>query len=298
MTTIVTRTGVGGKGSPLTHVEVDTNFTRLNTFKVEQTSDTGFAQLPAGTTAQRGTGAAGALRHSTTDTRLEWFSGSNWFHIFTQNMTIGVANGGTGSTTAAGARTNLGATTLGANPFTLANVAAISFPRINADNTVSSLSAADFRTAIGAVSTSGASISNDTTADASYYPIWTTSTSGTPTTVYVSNTKLYFNPSTGTLNATNFNSLSDATLKQNIVEIEDASAIIKQIDGVEFEWQENGKKSAGVIAQKLEEILPHLVETSTVGIKSVNYSGLVAYLIQALKQQDSRITELERIINK
>ena len=32
MTTIVTRTG---KGSPLTHVEVDTNFTNLNTNKIE-----------------------------------------------------------------------------------------------------------------------------------------------------------------------------------------------------------------------------------------------------------------------
>jgi hypothetical protein len=44
----------------------------------------------------------------------------------------------------------LGATTLGGNLFTLANVAAIAFPRFNADNTVSSLDAASFRTAIGA----------------------------------------------------------------------------------------------------------------------------------------------------
>jgi hypothetical protein len=64
--------------------------------------------------------------------------------------TVAVANGGTGATTAAAARTNLGATTLGSNLFTLANVAAIAFPRINADNTVSSLDAAAFRTAIGA----------------------------------------------------------------------------------------------------------------------------------------------------
>jgi cytoskeletal protein CcmA (bactofilin family) len=64
--------------------------------------------------------------------------------------TVAVANGGTGATTAAAARTNLGATTLGGNLFTLANVAAIAFPRFNADNTVSSLDAATFRTAIGA----------------------------------------------------------------------------------------------------------------------------------------------------
>jgi hypothetical protein len=64
--------------------------------------------------------------------------------------TLAVENGGTGATDASGARTGLGATTLGGNLFTLANVAAVAFPRLNDDNTVSSLSAADFRTAIGA----------------------------------------------------------------------------------------------------------------------------------------------------
>jgi hypothetical protein len=64
--------------------------------------------------------------------------------------TVAVLNGGTGSTTAGGARTNLGATTVGSNFFTLTNPTAITFPRINADNTVSTLDAATFRTAIGA----------------------------------------------------------------------------------------------------------------------------------------------------
>lgn len=46
-------------------------------------------------------------------------------------------------------RGDLGATTLGANLFTIPNPSAITFPRFNADNTVSALSAGDFRTAIG-----------------------------------------------------------------------------------------------------------------------------------------------------
>jgi hypothetical protein len=64
--------------------------------------------------------------------------------------TVAIANGGTGATTNTAARTNLGATTLGSNLFTITNPSAVTFPRFNADNTVSSLSAADFRTAIGA----------------------------------------------------------------------------------------------------------------------------------------------------
>ena len=61
-----------------------------------------------------------------------------------------IANGGTGATSASGSRTSLGATTLGSNLFTITNPSAITFPRFNADNTVSALDAATFRTAIGA----------------------------------------------------------------------------------------------------------------------------------------------------
>ena len=64
--------------------------------------------------------------------------------------TVAIANGGTGATSAANARTNLGATTAGSNLFTLTNPSAITFLRVNADNTVSALNASDFRTAIGA----------------------------------------------------------------------------------------------------------------------------------------------------
>lgn len=66
------------------------------------------------------------------------------------NGVLAVANGGTGATTATNARTNLGATTLGSNLFTITNPSAVTFPRFNADNTVSALNATDFRTAIGA----------------------------------------------------------------------------------------------------------------------------------------------------
>lgn len=64
--------------------------------------------------------------------------------------TLPVANGGTGATTPGSARTNLGASTVGANIFTLTDPSAISFLQINADNSVTALSASGFRTAIGA----------------------------------------------------------------------------------------------------------------------------------------------------
>ena len=70
--------------------------------------------------------------------------------LFDAGPVLKVTRGGTGASTASAARTNLGATTLGANLFTVTNPSAITFPRFNENNSVSALSASDFRTAIGA----------------------------------------------------------------------------------------------------------------------------------------------------
>jgi hypothetical protein len=64
--------------------------------------------------------------------------------------TLPIVNGGTGATNILSARTNLGGTTIGQSMFTLTNPSAVTFPRFNADNTISALNATDFRAAIGA----------------------------------------------------------------------------------------------------------------------------------------------------
>ena len=48
----------------------------------------------------------------------------------------------------------------------------------------------------------GATITDDTTTNATYYPIASSVTTGAPSTVYVSSTKFTFNPSTGNLLST------------------------------------------------------------------------------------------------
>jgi len=140
----------------------------------------------------------------------------------------------------------------------------------------------------------GVTVSDDTSTNSnSRYPLFTSATSGSVSTTNVSSTKLYYNPSTGTLNATNFNSLSDETLKSNITPIVNATAIVRALNGVEFDWTDTGDKSSGVIAQQLETVLPHLVNTNEDGIKSVNYQGITAYLIEAFKEFDQRLQNLE-----
>lgn len=74
-------------------------------------------------------------------------SQTNWDTAFSERRQW---DGGNTGLVAATGRTSLGATTVGSNLFTLANPSAIRYMRINADNSVSTLDAATFRTAIGA----------------------------------------------------------------------------------------------------------------------------------------------------
>lgn len=307
------------KGSPLTITEVDNNFSNLNTYKVELTTSTGSAKLPVGTTAERdGAPSAGWLRFNSSTTQAELYNGTSWSSVGGATLTDDTTTNATyypslaTATSGTALTLKVSSTKLSFNPST-GTLSATAFSGSGASLTAlsaSSLSSGTVATARLATGTansstylrgdqtwaavaSGASLSNDVTTNATYYPIWATVITGTPTTVYTSDTKLYFNPSTGTLNATNFNSLSDITLKENVELIQNATRTLQNVTGVEFDWKDNGKKSAGVIAQKLEEILPHLVETSAEGIKSVNYSGLVAYLIESVKELSARVEHLE-----
>lgn len=101
-------------------------------------------------------------------------SQTNWDSAFTQRLQW---DGGSTSLVAATGRTSLGATTVGGNLFTLANPTAVTFIRINADNTVSTLDAATFRTAIGA----GTSSTTGTVTSVAALTIGTTGTDLTST---------------------------------------------------------------------------------------------------------------------
>lgn len=135
-------------------------------------------------------------------------------------------------------------------------------------------------------------ISDDTTTNASRYLLFTDVTSGSITTSDVASTKLYFNPSSGIVSATNFNSLSDANLKENIQPIDGAVETVNKLRGVGFQWKDGSGESYGVIAQELEKVLPELVSNADNQL-SVNYAGLIGFLINAVKELDSRLKKLE-----
>ena len=135
---------------------------------------------------------------------------------------------------------------------------------------------------------SSITIIDDNSTNANYYVELSPVTSGTLSTTYVSSNDLYYNPSTGTLYSTLYCSLSDETLKTNVNPITNAINILKRVIPVEFNWKSTGNKSYGVIAQQLETILPELVSENN-GIKSVEYTALMGFLISAVIELDNKI---------
>jgi len=104
---------------------------------------------------------------------------------------------------------------------------------------------------------------------------------------------------------------SDRRLKTNISQIQDSLHKVNSINGVTFDWNEEGQKSrqseeeifgnrreAGVIAQEIEEVLPEVVVTRKDGYKAVRYEKLVPLLIEAIKELTAKVEMLESKIEK
>ncbi|WP_151998402.1 MULTISPECIES: tail fiber domain-containing protein [unclassified Imperialibacter] len=100
----------------------------------------------------------------------------------------------------------------------------------------------------------------------------------------------------GDMFATNFNTTSDGRLKENITPIEHSLANTLKLRGVSYNWLDKSKSQSrqiGVIAQEVEEVYPEFVHTNEEGMKSVNYSQMVAVLIEAIKELNTQIETLK-----
>jgi hypothetical protein len=120
--------------------------------------------------------------------------------------------------------------------------------------------------------------------------VFANTTSGSLTPL-VSSTNLTYNPLTGTLSATNFNSLSDERFKNNIATINNALNTILKLRGVSFDIK--GKRDLGVIAQEVQKILPELV-TEVDGILRVSYDSFIGLIIESIKEIRAEVDSLKK----
>ncbi|MAZ47178.1 MAG: hypothetical protein CME65_01360 [Halobacteriovoraceae bacterium] len=95
---------------------------------------------------------------------------------------------------------------------------------------------------------------------------------------------------------------SDERLKEDITPLKESLKKIDEINPVSFYWRKefskDQRRQIGVLAQDIEKVFPELVQEDQRGNLSVNYSGLVAPLIDSVKALNQKIEAQQMIIEK
>lgn len=88
--------------------------------------------------------------------------------------------------------------------------------------------------------------------------------------------------------------VSDRAMKDDIRALDQSLDKIRWLSGVSFVMKDdaNRERELGLIAQDVEPVYPELVKTHD-GIRSLNYQGMIAPLIEAVKELDARNAALE-----
>lgn len=109
--------------------------------------------------------------------------------------------------------------------------------------------------------------------------------------------KIDLNGNTGDINiAGTLNQNSDRRLKKDIMKLSNALSNITKLQGVSYYWKSdklNAKPQIGLIAQEVEKVYPEFVATKDDGYKALNYSQIVAVLIEATKELNAKVEKLE-----
>ena len=149
------------------------------------------------------------------------------------------------------------------------------------------------------------SVGNNTEST-THYPLIVAGLGTTAASITTTSGYLEFIPSSGTLNvnqlvvagvttSTAFDTSSDINLKDNVQIIENSIDKVVGIRGVTFNWKSSGEKSAGVIAQEVEQVFPEVTHSNGENMV-VNYNGLIGLLVEAVKEQQVEINNLKERI--
>ena len=84
--------------------------------------------------------------------------------------------------------------------------------------------------------------------------------------------------------------------KTNIKTLPDALSKVEHLRGVSYDLKDSGKHEIGVIAEEVGSVVPEVVSYEANGkdASGVDYSRLTAVLIEAVKQQQKQIRELQK----
>jgi hypothetical protein len=186
---------------------------------------------------------------------------------------LAVADGGTGASTAGGARSNLGAAASGANT-DITSLGGLTTDIAVADGGTGASTAASARLNLSAA----ASGANSDIASLTAFAM--TPNGGTLTV-------------TGNVTASgNVTAYSAAAAKDDIVQIPNALELVQRMRGVSFRWKHEDQRTLGLIYEEVREAVPELTRDEN-GMVSVMYQNTVALLIEAVKTLKAEINELK-----
>lgn len=141
------------------------------------------------------------------------------------------------------------------------------------------------------------------------------------TSIFVNGWAVYADGWAGGLTA--WQNVSDSRLKKNVVTIDGALSKVKQLRGVEYNFDKTNypdvnfdtqTKQLGFIAQEVEKVFPNIVREANMfsspgtndngitrdqhvyQVKTLSYTLLVPVLVEAIKEQQSIIEQLEKRI--
>ncbi|MBI3894960.1 MAG: tail fiber domain-containing protein [Acidobacteria bacterium] len=99
----------------------------------------------------------------------------------------------------------------------------------------------------------------------------------------------------GSVTAVSVVETSSRRFKTNIQPLEGSLDEILRLRGVSYDWKADGKHDIGLIAEEVGEVIPEVVayEDNGVDAKGVDYARLVAVLIEAVKEQQAQIRQLQ-----
>ena len=86
----------------------------------------------------------------------------------------------------------------------------------------------------------------------------------------------------GDVTASAYYYTSDERLKEDIADL-DGWPVLEVLNPKSYRYKKDGRHSMGLIAQDVEKVLPHLVQTDEDGMKSVNYLDLIGPLIDEVQ---------------
>lgn len=112
--------------------------------------------------------------------------------------------------------------------------------------------------------------------------------------------------------STLYNASSDYRLKENVIDLENATSRINSLRPVNFDWIESGENSDGFIAHEAQSIVPYAVEGThnevyteensleeqadllgTPKYQAMDYGKLTPLLVKALQEANAKIEALE-----